>query len=82
MTVWNRDSMTLTALIVLFALLVVLHLFFWLRSLRDSRVPTLLRWFTFMPPLACVASFWSGSRVLPVLWCIVLIAYLVLRSQA
>lgn len=82
MTVWNRDSMFLMALIVLFALLVVLHIFFWLRSLRDRGVPKLLRWFTWLPPLACVANFWSGSRVLPVFWCIVLIAYLVLRSQA
>lgn len=82
MSVWNRDSMFLSALIVLFALLVVLHVFFWLRSLRDAAVPKLLRWFTFVPPLGCVASFWSGSRVLPALWCVVLIAYLVLRSRA
>jgi uncharacterized membrane protein len=82
MTVWNRDSMFLSALIVLFALLVLLHVFFWLRSLRDRDVPKLLRWFTFLPPLGTVASFWSGARVLPVLWCIVLIAYLVLRSLA
>jgi len=82
MTLWNRDSMFLLALIVLFALLVVLHVFFWLGSLRDSAVPKLLRWFTWLPPLGCVASFWSGARVLPVVWCIVLIAYLVLRSSA
>jgi hypothetical protein len=82
MNVWNRDSMFLAALIVLFAMLVVLHVFFWLRSLRDSGVPKLLRWFTWLPPLGCVASFWSGSRFLPVVWCIVLIAYLVLRSSA
>jgi len=82
MTLWNRDSMFLSALIVLFALLVVLHLFFWLSSLRDSGVPKLLRWFAIVPPLGCVASFWSGSRVLPAFWCIVLVAYLVLRSWA
>ena len=82
MTVWNHDSILLVALIALFALLVLLHVFLWMRSLRDSGVPKLLRWFTWLPPLACVASFWSGARVVPVLWCIVLIAYLVLRSQA
>jgi hypothetical protein len=82
MTVWNRDSIVLVVLIGLFALLTVLHVFLWLRSLRARGVPTLLRWFTWLPPLACVAGFWSGARFVPALWCIVLIVYLVLRSQA
>jgi hypothetical protein len=82
MNVWNRDSIVLVVLSGLFALLMVLHVFLWLRSLRASGVPKLLRWFTWLPPLACVAGFWSGARFVSVLWCVVLIAYLVLRSVA
>ena len=82
MNVWNRDSIVLVTLVGLFALLTVLHVYLWLDSLRGPKVPKLLRFFTWLPPLACVAGFWSGARVVPVLWCIVLIAYLVLRSQA
>jgi hypothetical protein len=82
MNVWNRDSIVLVTLVGLFALLLVLHVYLWLDSLRARKVPKLLRFFTWLPPLACVAGFWAGARVVPVLWCIVLIAYLVLRSQA
>jgi hypothetical protein len=82
MTVWNRDSIMLVSLSALFALVALLHVLLWLRSLRAAGVPKLLRWFTWLPPLACVAGFWAGARVVPVLWCIVLIVYLVLRSQA
>jgi hypothetical protein len=82
MNLVNRDSIVLVSLIALFALVILLHVFLCLKSLRASGVPKLLRYFTWLPPLACVASFWSGARVMPVLWCIVLVAYLVLRSQA
>jgi hypothetical protein len=82
MTVWNHDSVVLALLIALFALIALLHVLLWLRSLRANGVPKLLRWFTWLPPLACVAGFWAGQRVVPALWCIVLIVYLVLRSQA
>lgn len=79
---WNRDSVVLLSLIGLFALLLLLHVFLWLRSLRAMGVPRVLRYFTWLPPLACVAGFWSGSRFAPALWCVVLILYLVLRSVA
>ena len=82
MNVWNHNSIVLVTLIGLFALLLLLHVYLWLDSLRDRKVPKLLRFFTWLPPLACVAAFWAGARVVPVFWCIVLIAYLVLRSQA
>jgi hypothetical protein len=82
MTVWNRDMLLLVALTALFALLLLVHVFMWLRSWRSSRVPKLLRWFTWLPPLACVADYWVGARVVPAFWCIVLVVYLVLRSQA
>ena len=82
MNLWNRDVFVLGSLVVLFALLLVLHLFLWLHSLRAPGVPRWLRWFTFIPPLACVAGFRAGARFTSVLWLIVLVAYLVLRSQA
>jgi hypothetical protein len=82
MNVWNHNSIVLVTLIGLFALLLLLHVYLWLDSLRARQLPKLLRFFTWLPPLACVAGFWAGARVLPVLWCIVLIAYLVLRSYA
>ena len=81
MNLWTRDSVVLLLLIGLFALLLLLHVLLWLRSLRAAAVPKVLRYFTWLPPLACVAGFWSGARLAPALWCIVLIVYLVLRSQ-
>lgn len=83
MNLWNRDVIVLGLVVVLFALLAVLHLYLWLHSLRAPGVPRWLRFFTIIPPLACVAGLRKGgARFSSVLWLIVLVAYLVLRSQA
>ena len=82
MNLWTRDVLVLALLVVLFALLLVLHLFLWLHSLRAPGVPRLLRFFTFLPPLAAVAGYRAGARFTSILWLIVLVAYLVLRSRA
>jgi len=82
MNLWTRDVIVLALLVVLFALLVVLHLFLWLHSLRAPGVPRLLRVLSIIPPLAAASGFRSGARFTSVLWLIVLVAYLVLRSRA
>jgi hypothetical protein len=80
MNLCNRDMVWLGTLIVLGALLGVLYLWVWLRTLRAKGVPALWRWLTFVPLMAPVAAFRAGFRVPAVLWFVVLIAYLVLRS--
>ena len=82
MNLWNRDVLVLVLLVVLSALLIVVRLFLWWHSLRASGLPRWLRIFSFIPPLACVAGFRSRARFSSVVWLIVLVAYLVLRSQA
>jgi dolichyl-phosphate-mannose--protein O-mannosyl transferase len=82
MDLWNRDVGFLVSLIVLAALLVVLHVWVWLRTLRAPRVPGLLRWFSWLPLVGPVIGLVVGPRVASVLWFIVLAAYLVLRRLA
>jgi hypothetical protein len=82
MNLWNRDVAFLLALIVSGALLAVLHIALSLRSLRAARLPPALRYLAWLPPLTPVAGFIGGAPVLAVLWCIVLAAYVVLRSLA
>lgn len=82
MVLWNRDVVFLGSLVVLGALLVVLHVWVWLRTLRAPRVPGWLRWFTWLPLVGPVVGIGAGPRAASALWFIVLAAYLVLRSLA
>jgi hypothetical protein len=83
MNLWNRDVGFLVSLVVLGALLVVLHAWVWLGTLRrESRVPAALRWFTWLPLVGPLVGLVRGPRVASALWLIVLATYLVLRSLA
>jgi hypothetical protein len=82
MNLWNRDVGFLVALIVLGALLLVLHVWVWSRTLRAPRVPGWLRWFTWLPVVGPVVGLGYGPRLASSFWFIVLAAYLVLRSLA
>jgi hypothetical protein len=82
MNLWTRDTIVLGSLVLLGAAFAVLHISLWLHSLRAPALPAALRWLSWLPPLTPVAGFRSGARFLSVLWCIVAIAYLVLRTQA
>ena len=64
------------------AVLAVLHIAVWLRSLRAPKVPRALRWLSWLPPITPIAGFMAGAWFLAVLWCIVAATYVVLRSQA
>jgi len=80
MTGSYRDLGVFVALITLGAVLVVLHLFLWLCTLRAQSVPGLLRGLACLPPLAALIALRVGPRVASVLWFVVLVAYLVLSS--
>jgi len=88
MDLWNRDVGFLVSLIVLGALLGVLHVWVWLRTLRPPQAPGLLRWFrwfrwfTWLPVVGPLVGLGVGPRVASALWFIVLAAYLVLRRLA
>jgi hypothetical protein len=79
---WNRDTALLLALTGLGALLGVLHIALWLRTLRSPAAPAPLRWLAILPPITVLVGFRCGARWHSVLWCVVAVAYLVLRSQA
>lgn len=82
MSIWNRDLSVLASLIALAALLVVLYVWVWLRTLRAPDAPKWLRLISWLPPVAPIVGFRWGARVASVLWFVVLAAYLVLRSLA
>jgi hypothetical protein len=82
MNVWNPDTALLLSLIVSGAVWAVVHVALWLRVLHASNLPPALRWLAWLPPLTPVAGFLCGARGWAWLWCIVAVAYLVLRSQA
>jgi hypothetical protein len=80
--IWNRETVLLLSLMGTGASWVVLHVAVWLRSWRAPSVPRVLRWLSWLPPITPVAGFMAGARFLAVLWCIVAVTYVVLRSQA
>jgi hypothetical protein len=79
---WNRDVAFLLALTLLGASFGVVHVSLWLRTLRAPGAPALLRWLAIVPPLTAIVGFRCGKRWHSVLWCIVVAAYVVLRSYA
>jgi hypothetical protein len=81
MNIWNRDSQVLVSLVLLGAAFGVLHVSVCLHAMRAPALPAALRWLAWLPPLTPVAGFRCGARVLSLLWCIVVCAYLVLRTQ-
>jgi hypothetical protein len=82
MNPWTRDTISLLALIVLGALLVVLHVALCLHALRAKGLPRPLRWLSWIPLLAPLAGFMSGAPLLALFWCILAAAYVVLRTLA
>jgi hypothetical protein len=82
MNLWNRDTQVLLGLCVLGASFLILHVALWLRVLHAPQLHPALRWLSILPPLTPVFGYRSGARVRSVLWCIVVAAYLVLRSRA
>jgi hypothetical protein len=82
MKVWNRDTILLLTWILLGATWMVLHFALSLRVWRSHQLPVLLRWFGWLPPITPVAGLMCGAGGWAVLWCIVAIAYVVLRSFA
>jgi hypothetical protein len=69
-------------LIVLGALLLQVHVWVWLRTLRAPGIPPHWRWLTWLPVVGEAVGLRFGSVVPSVLWFVVLFAYLVLRSLA
>lgn len=82
MNIWSRETLLLLSLIGTGACWLVLQVALWLRSWRAPTVPRVLRWLSWLPPITPIAGFMAGAWFLSVLWCIVAVAYVVLRSQA
>jgi hypothetical protein len=82
MNLWTWDTVSLLALIVLGALLLVLHVALALHALRAPGLPRALRYVSWLPLLAPLAGFMSGAPLMALLWCIVAAAYVVLRTLA
>ena len=72
--------MLFTALTLTAALWSILHLALSLRAARARGLPTWLRALGWLPPLTVIAGFWSGAWIRAVAWCVVALAYLVLRT--
>jgi hypothetical protein len=77
---WTPDTVLFTALTLTAALWSILHLALSLRAARAERLPGWLRALGWLPPLTVIAGFWSGAYLRAVLWCIVAVTYLVLRT--
>ena len=77
---WTHDTVLFTALTLTAAVWALLHLSLSLRAARAESLPTWARALGFLPPLTPVAGYLGGAKVRAVLWCIVAITYLVLRT--
>jgi hypothetical protein len=78
---WNPDTLSFVALTLLAALWGLLHLALSLRVARTERFPLWLRALGWLPPLTPVAGFSSGARLRSIVWCVVGLAYLVIRTR-
>lgn len=78
---WNRDTALFIALTISAAVWLVLHLALSLKAARARALPGWLRFGAWLPPLTPIAGYASGARVRSALWCIVAVAYLVLRTR-
>ena len=79
---WHNDGLVLLGLIVIGALWPLWHLMLALRLLRCSTLGEGLRRWAWLPPLTPIAAYLAGMRLRAVLWCVLALAYLVLRTQA
>jgi hypothetical protein len=78
---WNPDTISFTALTLLAAVWGVVHLALSVRAAREQRLPMWLRALGWLPPLTPAAGFLCGARVRAVVWCVVAVTYLVIRTR-
>ena len=68
--------------IIIGALFLFTHLVLVYRVLRSGRLPSRLRWAVLpLPFLAPGFAWWDGSRGMPLIWLLLVLAYTVLRSM-
>jgi hypothetical protein len=79
---WNKDSLLLLALLLVFAIWGWVHLSLSVRLMRTSARPSWQRILALVPPVAALVGWRDGRRVLPLLWWLLAAAYLVLRTAA
>ncbi len=80
--IWNRDSLLLTGLVLVFAIWAWVHLTLCARVMRMAGVPKGLRVVAFVPPIAAILGYRGGLRGRAVLWWVLGVVYLVLRTAA
>lgn len=76
-TAWLLLSWILVGAAFLFVHLVAVF-----QALRARGLRLWVRLLAFVPPAAPVLAWVAGARVVPVLWCAILVTYVVLRLQA
>jgi len=78
---WNQDTLALLALTLTAALWMLLHLALSLRAASSPGLPRWLRYLGWLPPLTLLAGYRAGAKARALLWCLVALAYLVLRLR-
>lgn len=75
----GRTWLLLSWILVGWVLLTV-HAVVLCQAVRAHRVEKKWRWLSLIPPVAPVVAWHAGRRVAPILWGVVLVAYLALRA--
>lgn len=79
MPVTGRTWLLLSWILVGWVFLILHAVVFW-QAARAKNVEARWRWLALIPPVAPVVAWKGGRRVAPILWSILLLAYLVLRA--
>lgn len=78
----TRDLVMLFGLFVTGAVWGFTHLMLWAHVLRASQLPGWLRWLAWIPPIVAFAAWRAGARTGALVWVVLTLAYLCLRSMA
>ena len=78
----TRDLVLLLALVVSGAAWTLAHLLLWVRVFQTRRLPLVVRWFAWLPPLLPFAAWRAGAHTGTLTWLVLGLSYLCLRSVA
>ena len=82
MSTQNHDLFIFFGLVLLAAGWALVHLELGLHAARTRTLATTWRWLAWLPPLTPIAGYLAGARVRAVLWVVLGLGYLVLRTRS